>query len=346
MQPQLSNAFTAELSKKIAEAYAKVPLLAMGLAVFFIAVAPNLSGAVSTNLAGKAPALTAAAHHNTSSRVFVPLAKRVMDRERGDLRAEEFPSLLNLHGTSCAGRPARLDCLLQSKGDPAVDWTPPGWHTFDDFLYAAPAWKGPDAYVFHVAKKVPLPRRAQFSAPGYVHSAVVIQRYLVSLHQQRDVGMVDVTKLLRDAFSAEELGNHTFDDVGGASRSTLEFILEPGSVLRAGDALDDNLKRHGPGLVHLFKVHSDFFAAGRVSFGGKPDGDVVGEHAMVLIGARRDPTSGEWWYLLQNWWQWSQFVEVTEEYLKASGAEVVFVITPQTKVPEKFPTQPHLIACT
>lgn len=38
-------------------------------------------------------------------------------------------------------------------------------------------------------------------------------------------------------------------------------------------------------------------------------------HAMLLLGERRDKKSGKTFYLLQNWWEKSQFVELEREYL-------------------------------
>jgi hypothetical protein len=58
-------------------------------------------------------------------------------------------------------------------------------------------------------------------------------------------------------------------------------------------------------------------------------------HAMVLVGHRR--SDGKDVYLLQNWWEDKQFVEVSAEYLEACRATVTFVETPQTAIPEEFP---------
>ena len=59
---------------------------------------------------------------------------------------------------------------------------------------------------------------------------------------------------------------------------------------------------------------------------------------MVLIGCRTDEASGRKLYLLQNWWKNKQFVEVDAEYLKQCGVTMYFVETPQTCIPDIFPT--------
>eukprot|EP00634_Sargassococcus_sp_CCMP2135_P008617 CAMPEP_0198649432 /NCGR_PEP_ID=MMETSP1467-20131203/4274_1 /TAXON_ID=1462469 /ORGANISM="unid. sp., Strain CCMP2135" /LENGTH=103 /DNA_ID=CAMNT_0044385225 /DNA_START=15 /DNA_END=326 /DNA_ORIENTATION=- len=58
---------------------------------------------------------------------------------------------------------------------------------------------------------------------------------------------------------------------------------------------------------------------------------------MALVGARRDENDNVF-FLLQNWWLEKQFVEVDLEYLKACGATLYFVETPQLSVSTDFPT--------
>jgi hypothetical protein len=52
----------------------------------------------------------------------------------------------------------------------------------------------------------------------------------------------------------------------------------------------------------------------------------TGRHAMILLGVR-SPSVGDTsrTFLLQNWWKKKQFVECTEKYLEACGAEAIFV---------------------
>ena len=47
-------------------------------------------------------------------------------------------------------------------------------------------------------------------------------------------------------------------------------------------------------------------------------------HSMVLIGARKT-TSGDYFFLLQNWWEGRYFIEVSGEYLHHCQAEITFV---------------------
>jgi hypothetical protein len=47
-------------------------------------------------------------------------------------------------------------------------------------------------------------------------------------------------------------------------------------------------------------------------------------HAMVLIGMRKTKT-GQYYFLLQNWWESKPFVEVSSEYIAYCGGIVSFV---------------------
>jgi hypothetical protein len=58
-------------------------------------------------------------------------------------------------------------------------------------------------------------------------------------------------------------------------------------------------------------------------------------HSMVLVGMRR--FDNEWRLLLQNWWDYMQFVEVSAEYLISSGADLVWARNKQTNKPDNVP---------
>lgn len=269
------------------------------------------------------------------------LAKGVTPTNR-ELRAVRFKQLLNPSSDEWQACRQRLDSLVQLEGDRTWDADPEGWQTLNDFRDAVPAWQDRD--IFHLRKGVTLPRRHQLSGLCYIHAPEVLQHYLVSLSDP-NVGMIDMVKLVRESFDAKLLEQHVFDDAGGSSRAVLKMILEKDSEIIASyaDVYEQHLLQHGPGLVAGFAVYADFHAAQSMSYDGKPTGNLVGHHAMVLIGARRDP-SGKRFFLVQNWWKQSQFVELSEQYLKACDATVYFVQTRQLKIPETFPTQPHLIA--
>ena len=293
----------------------------------------------------KAFAKAQAEHGTRDLGIVFLLAKGVMHDDSAVVRKDRLASLLNPPDAEWEACRRRLDRLVQLEGDTTFDTDPEGWQTLEDFRAAVPAWK--DSDIFHFREGVSLPRRHQLSGGlCYIHAPQVLQRYLVSLHQP-NVGMIDMVKLIRQTYSAKQLERHVFDDGGGDSCTALETILVPKSVIVACgvNEYDQHLLKYGPALVARFRIYDDFLnAAAPSSFDGAPTGNFVGHHAMVMIGARQDTASGKRWFLLQNWWKHSQFVEVSETYLQACCSVVRFVETPQKRIPEEFPTQPHLIA--
>jgi hypothetical protein len=251
----------------------------------------------------------------------------------------------------------RIERLLRNEGDTTSDTAFDGLQTFEMAMTVLPVWADTKkAFVFHRDVRVSLAQRHQKSGLCYIHAPEVVQHYLVQLDRLRHpaatapdgvgVGMIDMAKMIRQSFSAADLKKHIFEDAGGSSHTMLKNILVQGSVIFSEGLTmaGDRLTQYGPGLVAEFEVFSDFYSEPNLySYDGKPTGQSIGHHAMVLIGARTDSNDRRW-FLLQNWWQKKQFVEVSEEYLEACGATVYFVKTPQPKIPIEFPTQTHLFA--
>jgi hypothetical protein len=265
----------------------------------------------------------------------------------------------------------RIERLLRHDGDITSDTAFDGLQTFEMAMTVLPVWADTKkAFIFHRDVRasfdltrctsvddtgVSLAQRHQKSGLCYIHAPEIVQHYLVQLYWLRhpattgpdgDVGMIDMAKMIRQSFSAADLKKHIFEDAGGSSHTMLKNILVQGSVIFSEGLTmaGDRLKQYGPGLVAEFEVFSDFYNEPELySYDGKPTGQSIGHHAMVLIGARTD-NNDKRWFLLQNWWKKKQFVEVSEEYLEACGATVYFVKTTQPKIPDEFPTQTHPFA--
>ena len=289
--------------------------------------------------------------------------KNVMAWKDQDTRKREFDMLndpdsaetpmLQEHYRKCQ---QRLDRILSKTGDAGFDSIPAEVQTFEEFCEIVPGWDSSEtSYVFHRDCEILrghvriLKQRAQLSGLCYIHGPDMLQHYVVSMRKE-NVGMIDITRFIRGNFSSEELEQHIFDDSGGNSHILLERILMPRSIIfssRFGMYLQD-LKTYGPGLVSCFEVRKDFIDKkenGKDAckyHGDNSDEIFVGNHCMVLIGARTVESTT--YYLLQNWWKSKQFVEVDEEYLKRSGATVYFVKTPQDEIPTQFPTTQSLYA--
>jgi len=224
------------------------------------------------------------------------------------------------------------------------DTVPAGVQSFDDFISKSPTWgQGPDTFVHfrdHVAfaKKSALVQRHQLSGLCYIHGPDVVQHYVVA-ENDPTAGMIDISKLIRDHFSPNDLEHHIFDDVGGSSVAMLNTILEPKSIVSSAyhpTMWSKCLKQYGPALVSHFRVFEDFRnVTTHVHYGSamKAKG-ALGMHAMVLVGARND--GGKQYFLLQNWWKGKQFIEVDADYMESCGATVSFIETRQTKIPTTF----------
>jgi hypothetical protein len=85
-----------------------------------------------------------------------------------------------------------------------------------------------------------------------------------------------------------------------------------------------------PALISLFRVYPDFGETNAVSFSGLPARQKmvalsdIERHSMVLIGARKT-SEGEYFFLLQNWWEGRYFIEVSGEYMHHCEAQITVV---------------------
>eukprot|EP00760_Papus_ankaliazontas_P008271 PhM_4_TR13717/c1_g1_i1/m.29260 len=216
---------------------------------------------------------------------------------------------------------------------------------FVNFVDVAPVWGDEEkSFVFFrdhpqlKGKPQSCAQRHQLSGLCYIHGPDVVQHYNVAMNTNERAPMLDMTAFIKNHFSPTDLEYHIFDDKGGNSRAMLKSILQPGSVVFASRSnfYAEHLKHYGPGLVSTFMVHEEFLPShGSFSHRGKPTTTPVGLHAMVLVGARTE--GGQDYFLLQNWWNEKQFVEVDADYLENCDATVSFVKTPQTSIPDEFP---------
>ncbi|KAL0487668.1 cathepsin B-like cysteine proteinase [Acrasis kona] len=273
------------------------------------------------------------------------IVKGIQDKEKrqGSVISTRYTLLLKPPNKRWKDCRARLNCLLKSQGDITSDTVPKNVQSFEEAMLALPKWTNQDTYIFHLDKNIPIVQRCQKSGLCYIHAPEVVQHYLVAINN-KEAGMIDMAKMIRMSFDKKTLEKHIFKDAGGDSRRMLLSILMPGSVVFGSDFSDalTCLKKYGPGLIHQFTVFEDFYNSGKLSFDGKPCGEVIGYHAMVLIGVREE--NNKLWFLLQNWWPSVQFVEASEEYLNGCESSLIFVKNPQTEIPKKWPVQNHMYA--
>ena len=203
---------------------------------------------------------------------------------------------------------SRLDRLLANEGDVVSDTIPEGVQTFSDFCSLHSLWNDPlTSFIFHrdhpsvASKSNVLRQRSQLSGLSYIHGPDLLQHYLLEMNSEGAVGMIDISKLIRDSFSTRSLEKHIFDDEGGSSIDMLKTILQEGSVMASANrAYSDQLRDYGPGLVSAFNVHPDFANCSVFKHYGKPEEKSIGRHCMVMIGFSTDKSTGKSVYLLQN----------------------------------------------
>ena len=95
-----------------------------------------------------------------------------------------------------------------------------------------------------------------------------------------------------------------------------------------------DLLKEQPALVSSFVVMNDFYDSKFVRF-TSPDlkcwPDEERTHAMVLVGMRKS-TSGEYYFLLQNWWRGRYFIEVSYDYFTFCQPRITFVKKKLTQI--------------
>jgi len=202
--------------------------------------------------------------------------KKVMYGTKSKIIREEEYRLLNdpsnaeskelkVHYQKCQDR---LNRILIKEGDRQETSIPKDEvQTFEAFCDKVTQWSNEkDSYVFfrddgRVKGKNVLAQRSQLSGLCYIHGPDMLQHYLVSMKTGQFAGMIDISKLIRDSFTAKQLEDHIFNDYGGSSETLLEFILQPNSVICTTDikVIEARLKKFGPLLVAKFRVHEDFY---------------------------------------------------------------------------------------
>jgi hypothetical protein len=151
--------------------------------------------------------------------------------------------------------------------------------------------------------------------------------------------MMNATIYLRTKLSSDNLKRYFEGFRGLCSRSMINDFLDEGSEVReiSTECISrKTFEAYGPGLLSMFAVFDDFCEADVLSYMECPTGHFRGYHCMVVLGVRNENQSRI--FLLQNWWQDKQFVEVSEEYLDFMECSIYFVATPQTFVRDSLPS--------
>eukprot|EP01035_Chromulina_nebulosa_P036740 gene36740-49533_t len=160
--------------------------------------------------------------------------------------------------------------------------------------------------------------------------------------------MINVAEFIKNSFDAKKLETYLLYDNGGNSiellrtitlglKTTLKVVKSPTEIRYKEDCEElFEMIQSRPALVSSFRVDSDFYNSSKITFSGVVDEQsFIGLHAMILIGMRR--VNGDYYFLLQNWWEGRYFIEVSAEYLSSSQAILVFINEDVVEIPDKFP---------
>jgi hypothetical protein len=199
-------------------------------------------------------------------------------------------------------------------------------------------------------------RVAPLGSPSYLHAAIVLQQYLISMRSEAwSVPSLDLTAYRNAHADSDALYKFIMRNAGGVAFEAIQHMTQTSpadwttpltlATTRAGDeehharvtSIINHLKTLGPGLVSQFAC--DDSPAGfvksttQVSF-GRTDADIIDVsagpkekrqyHSMVLLGYRVDSATGRVFFLLQNCWKNRIFVEMSSQYLASSGAKFTF----------------------
>jgi hypothetical protein len=207
--------------------------------------------------------------------------------------------------------------------------------SFVKFLHQNPAWNDEkETFVFFrdhpcvTTKYGILIQRKQLSGNCFIHAPIVAHYYAMCMRYP-EAKPVDIRAYILRHLDSDHLGKMITRCGGGSSRHIFKNLIgEKATLLITGfnahqNDILENLKLYGVGLVTGFQIERKFQKSESYSHSGRFSTDVIGSHAMVLVGFRIDETGKEF-VLLQNWWNNLQFVECDSEYFAASGATIYF----------------------
>jgi hypothetical protein len=235
--------------------------------------------------------------------------------------------------------------LFRSEGDTL--WASPEDAkslSFDAFLLEnLPVWIDVNGCTYDIFRDPSHPNmevfyRLQTSGNCYLQAPILMHWYL-SLWRDlvmtpEAVGIIDLSKFVRNTFSPEYFHDYIVKDTGGDPRQIAKKLIPDNRLyLIEGTASFDRivcmLKDWGPALVVMRELHFDFHDDNTFEYYGRPFGEKSG-HAMVLVGVRQafDPVSNKplgVYYLFQNFWAAKPFVSVKQDYFIASSGELYFM---------------------
>jgi hypothetical protein len=145
-------------------------------------------------------------------------SKGILDYEKSFTRTDKFDDLLESPQFETAR--ARLGRIAQSE-ETSIDFTKREDNLFDKFIKIYPEWLPNSSFVVFrdhpllVHKPHAYVERIQLSGLCYMHAPIVLQHYLVTMHSNSTVPMLDMAAYMRRFLSSRALQGRIWDDEGG-----------------------------------------------------------------------------------------------------------------------------------
>jgi len=176
--------------------------------------------------------------------------------------------------------------------------------------------------------------RVQESGNCYIHAPLLAHWYLTLWGNPElkadDAQFVYLSRLVRNTFRRNHLYRYIFEDGGANSEDILLELMRKDSntltqptisTAASYGLIRESLQAHGPGIVSMMAdedslscdiSHDEPHKSPLIDSGFE-------EHSMVVVGVRREVLDGgleNIYFLLQNFWENKQLVEVSREYLR------------------------------
>ena len=180
-------------------------------------------------------------------------------------------------------------------------------------------------------------QRVQKSGLCYMHAVVVYLYYAVRRNNNTWDQVIDMSEMIKKNFSGDKISDYIFNDGGGSTSDLLKKFamsikkrnpsIKPRvKIISPEDVTEELFIDHGPFVLLRFKVYDDFSKGSKLSYTDDSlvEEDPIGHHAMLVIGIRKN-SDGEFIFLVQNWWEGKQIVEMSSEYLANHSADFAYI---------------------
>ena len=232
----------------------------------------------------------------------------------------------------------RFDAFYYTKGDVLAEEVASD-EKFESYTSRIPNYDNGDRFTIFDANEhdnmVPF-HRFQKSGNCFLHAPILLiwynQLWNASNGEPGDVQLIHLSRYVRNTFDNNKLFKYIFKDSGGESLEELmHMVVAPLACMFVAyvepyEKILENLRKYGPALVAVNNLPQEFQREGKLQYDVFPTSTEQGEgHAMLLVGIRKDKAN-QIFFLIQNWWERKQFIEIRNDYLQQmAGTRSCFI---------------------